>query len=115
MNCKTIYNISYKDLSVPIQRSFTFLYKSEFGGLLHLSQPVFKNRSIECDGLSIPTNLSNQILHQPGAKEKTTYKINCKWLIINCGPTWARMLPLIMSKQLRFPYVYTDLYVFVPV
>ncbi|RLD91200.1 MAG: hypothetical protein DRJ29_14395 [Bacteroidetes bacterium] len=37
--------------------------------------------------MQIPTNLSTKTWQETGTKEKTTYKINCKWLIIK----WAQL------------------------
>jgi len=39
------------------------------------------------DKCKFPPTLSTKSWHKPGTKEKTTYKINCKWLIIK----WAQM------------------------
>ncbi len=33
-----------------------------------------------------PPTFSLKTWRKPGAKEKTTYKINCKWLIFTVGP-----------------------------
>jgi len=37
--------------------------------------------------MAIPTNLSPKSWRQTGVKEKTSYKMNCKWLIMK----WAQL------------------------
>jgi hypothetical protein len=62
-----------------------------------------------------PPPFSLKSWHQPGIKEKTTYKINCKWLIFTVGPDGIEPSTPCMSLKSGFPYVYTGLYLFVPV
>ena len=74
---------------------------------------------LDCRGGSRPVGYSKAlktitIVEGTLLKEKSPAK--CNTLRGFSGPSWARTIdPLIMSFKLGFPYVYTDLYVFVPV